>query len=207
MWSLLKPATFSKGWNFTSATLMLNLAVFNFNAIYSISLVSEDCFSLLRWVSFIRKTGRFIRKMLLDFVVFHSRKNKNHSDLKNLGLLQLYSSVTAQLIISGITIYCCTMLENKHFVVLLTADGEFRTFLSFSSSCTVNNGGILHVFSVISNRQRWQKYSPVCLLLRKNETKGCLPSEWLLHLKSDYVTAVRWRLSNFKGSIKGSLQL
>lgn len=49
--------------------------------------------------------------------------------------------------------------------------------------------------------------TPVFLLLRKNETKGCLPSEWLLRLKSDYVTAVRWRLSNFKGSIKGSLQL
>lgn len=62
--------------------------------------------------------------MLSDFVVFHSRKNKNHSDLKNLGLLQLYSSVTARLIISGITIYCCTMLENKRFVVLLTAQTE-----------------------------------------------------------------------------------
>lgn len=62
--------------------------------------------------------------MLSDFVVFYSKKNKNHSDLKNLGLLQLYSSVTARLIISGITIYCCTMLENKHFVVLLTAPTE-----------------------------------------------------------------------------------
>lgn len=56
--------------------------------------------------------------------MFQSRKNKNHSDSKNLGLLQLYSSVIARLIISGITIYCCTMLENKHFVVLLTAQTE-----------------------------------------------------------------------------------
>lgn len=62
--------------------------------------------------------------MFSVFVVFHSRKNKNHSDLRNLGLLQLYGCVTARLIISGITIYYCTMLENKQFVVLLTTQTE-----------------------------------------------------------------------------------